>query len=135
MEAGPRAIAARFYDMAGRGQLERSLELFDPEVEWHWPPGMVESRVFRGHDDLLRGMRDFVEAWGSFRFVPHEWYEKGDWVLVVVRYVGSGRASGIPIDQPVPHLWEVRGGVVKRMFMFADAEKARRRFLAGDRPG
>jgi ketosteroid isomerase-like protein len=133
-EQGPRQVVECFYEDVGKGPLEDILGLFDPQVEWHWPPGMVESRVFRGHDDMLRGMREFLGAWGDFHFVPEEWHEERDWVLVLVRYVALGRASGIPIDELVPHLWEVRDGLVKRVFILADAEKARRRFLAGDRP-
>ena len=43
--------------------------------------------------------------------------------------------SGVYLEAPVAHLHEFTDdGLVKRWWMFGDADKARRRFVAGDRP-
>jgi ketosteroid isomerase-like protein len=60
--------------------------------------------------------------------------EDGDEVLAVARYRVRGAGSGVEIDAAVAHLFSFRDGLVTRWWMFGDADKARRRFLAGDRP-
>jgi ketosteroid isomerase-like protein len=134
MEEGPRQMVERFYALLSGADDEGIVERLHPEVEWHWPRTMVDSRVFRGREEFVRGTREFAEAWGDLRFELDELHEEGGWAFAVVRYVGSGRSSGIPLDEPIAHLWEIRDGLVTRLFMFGDVEKARQRFLAGDRP-
>jgi hypothetical protein len=56
-------------------------------------------------------------------------------VLALVRYRLRGAGSGIDIEQLVAHLLRVEDGLVRSWWMFGDADKARRRFLDGDRPG
>jgi hypothetical protein len=43
--------------------------------------------------------------------------------------------SGLYLEQQVAHLHQFEDGLLRRWWMFGDPEKARRRFLEGDRPG
>jgi ketosteroid isomerase-like protein len=42
---------------------------------------------------------------------------------VVLRYTGSGKATGKELDLPVVHVWEVRDGKIVRFRQFADTAK------------
>jgi ketosteroid isomerase-like protein len=66
---------------------------------------------------------------------PDELIEEGNDVLAMVRYRLRGAESGIDIEHPVAHLMRVEDGLIRAWWMFGDPEKARRRFVAGDRPG
>ena len=66
---------------------------------------------------------------------PLEFLEDGDYVLAMTQYRMRGAGSGVHLEAPVAHLHQFTDdGLVRRWWMFGDAEKARRRFLAGDRP-
>jgi hypothetical protein len=45
-----------------------------------------------------------------------------------------GRVA-VPRTRRARHLHQLEDGLLRRWWMFGDADKARRRFLAGDRPG
>jgi hypothetical protein len=47
---------------------------------------------------------------------------------------GTRQGSGVYLEEPVAHLHYLENGLLRRWWMFGDAEKAKRRFLAGDRP-
>jgi hypothetical protein len=59
---------------------------------------------------------------------------RGDWVLAILRYRMRGVGSGVYLEAFVAHLHQIEDGLLRRWWMFGDAEKARRRFVAGDRP-
>jgi hypothetical protein len=65
---------------------------------------------------------------------PEELIEEGNDVLALVRYRLRGAGRGIDIEQLVAHLLRVQDGRIRAWWMFGDADKTRRRSLAGDRP-
>jgi hypothetical protein len=134
VEAGNVAVVSAFYERANRDDVAGVLELIDREMEWHWPAGMVDTGVFHGHEGMRRGLGQWRESWADFRLEPKELIERDDEVLAIVHYVGTGRDSGVPLEADVAHLWELRNGKVVGLRMFGTVEKARQRFLAGDRP-
>lgn len=109
-------------------------DLCHPDLEWRWPPSMPGPSLYRGHEELGRGLRTFEDSWEELVLEPQEFLEEGDYVLAVVRYRARGAGSGVPLETPIAHLHLMEDGLVRRWWMFGDAEKARRRFLAGDRP-
>jgi ketosteroid isomerase-like protein len=113
------------------GGVDDFLALMHPDAEWHWPPGMADSGIFRGKEEIRRGVDTWTEPWGEFQMEPVELLERGEDVLAVVRYRARGRASGMEIDEHVAHLWEFREDLAVRMRMFGDVRKAKRRFTEG----
>jgi ketosteroid isomerase-like protein len=128
----PRAVVEEFYRRTNAG--ERDTAVFHPEVEWHWPPETPGAGVFHGREGIDRGLALWIESWGAFRMEPDELIEDGDEVLALVRYRLRGAESGIDLEHPVAHLMRIEEGLIRTWWMFGDPEKARRRFLAGDRP-
>ena len=132
--ASHRALVDEFYRRMN--VLDRTLpELCTPDVEWHWPTSTPGAANFRGRDEMLDGLNTWIESWGELHFDVEEAIEDGDWVLVMVSYRVRGAGSGLALEHVLAHLHEVENGLIKRWWMFGDAEKARRRFLEGDRPG
>jgi uncharacterized protein len=103
----------------------------DPEVVWEWARSMPEAGTYHGHDEVRAAAWRFREAWNDFRFVVEDVIERGDEVFALLRYVGKGRESGVPLDTRVGHLFELRGGKVVRWRMFGDADRSRARFARG----
>jgi ketosteroid isomerase-like protein len=112
-----------------------AVELFHPEVEWDWGASAPGQSVFRGHEQVREGLMLWRESWGDFQMEPKEVIEAGDDILVLANYRARGAESGVEFDATVAHLFRFHEGLVTRWWMFGDPGKARRRFLAGDRPG
>jgi ketosteroid isomerase-like protein len=130
----PREVVEDFYRRFNAG-VRIPEAFFHPEIEWHWPPDTLGASVFHGHEGIDQGLSIWTESWGEFQMEPEEFIEDGDELFVRVRYHLRGAGSGIDIEQPVAHLVRVENGLIRSWWMFGDPEKARRRFLAGDRPG
>jgi ketosteroid isomerase-like protein len=113
----------------------RPTHLFHPDVEWHWAASIPGPSVYRGHEELEKGLDTWIESWEELVVDPQEILEDGDYVLAVTQYRMRGAGSGVYLEAPVAHLHQFTDdGLIKGWWMFGDAEKARRRFLAGDRP-
>ena len=110
------------------------VERFHPEMVWHWPTGSPEQSVYRGRDQVREGLMLWRNSWDDFRMEPEELIEEGDCVFAMARYRARGAGSGIEVDDVIAHLFRIRDGRVLGWWMFGDADKARRRFLEGDRP-
>jgi ketosteroid isomerase-like protein len=111
-----------------------AVEHFHPEAEWHWGSAAPGQSVYRGREQLREGLMLWRESWGDFRMEPEEIVEADDDVFVMARYRARGVGSGVEFETTVAHLLRFRDGLVASWWMFGDAAKARRRFLAGDRP-
>ena len=105
-----------------------------PEIDWHCPRDTPGASAFLGYEGLNTGLSIWTESWGEFHMEPEEFLEAGDDVFVLVRYRLRGAESGIDFEHPVAHLIRLEDGLIRTWWMFGDPEKARRRFLAGDRP-
>ena len=110
-------------------------DLCHPEIEWRWPATTPGASLFRGHAEVERGLFTWVESWDELEMEPEEILEDGDYVLAMLRYRMRGAGSGLYLEELVAHLHQFEDGLLRRWWMFGDPEKARRRFLAGDRPG
>jgi ketosteroid isomerase-like protein len=54
------------------------------------------------------------EVWGEFRMEPDEFVDARDRVVVIGRWVGTGRGSGVEVNQPIADVFTPRGGRVVR---------------------
>jgi ketosteroid isomerase-like protein len=115
-------------------RLPDALELCHQEVEWFWPQSTPGASVFRGHAEVRRGFDQWSESWDELAMDPVEIFEEGEYALVMTMYRMRGVGSGVYIEERVAHLHQFEDGLLRRWWMFGDADKAKRRFLAGDRP-
>ena len=123
----------RLYAEWGRGDMSRA-DIFDPEIQSANYGVVAETQVaeFSGLQALRRGMADWL---GAFRMPlaldAEEIRESGDRFLVLVRWRGEGKESGVPIDAEGAHLWEFRGGSAVRFDVYRDREEALAAFRQG----
>jgi ketosteroid isomerase-like protein len=112
------------YDAFGRGDIPGVLAGFADGVEWHEAEGMPYGGVHRGGDAIVANVfGPIAEDFEGFAVTPEEFIPSGDTVAVVVRYTGTGRATGKDLDLPVVHVWDVSDGKVARFRQFADTVK------------
>jgi uncharacterized protein len=128
-----RALVEEIYRRLNEIDLS-AVERFHPDCEWHWGANAPGQSLYRGHEQVREGLMLWRESWGDFQMEPEEILEAGDDVLVMAHYQARGAGSGVEFETTVAHLFRIRDGLVTGWWMFGDADKARRRFLAGDRP-
>jgi hypothetical protein len=70
----------------------------------------------------LQGPED--SEWDEWRAEAEEYVELGDYLVVLARYHGRGRGSGIEISQEGAHVFKLRNDRVVRLEIFASRERA-----------
>jgi len=104
-----------------------SAEWADPEIEFVIADG---PSVFstKGVARMAEGWRDWLGAWEGFRMEANEFRElDGDRVLVLHRYSGRGKTSGLDLGQMQAQaaiLLHLRGGKVMRLVGYNDRAHA-----------
>jgi ketosteroid isomerase-like protein len=121
------------FEALERGGVEELLPFIHPEFETTTPPGLaVEPDTYRGHEGLRRYFDSFYEVMDSVRFIPDEFVEVGERVVVPLRVVARGKETGIEADQRVVQVWSLRDEKAIRVDVFATREEA---MEAAARPG
>jgi uncharacterized protein len=103
-------VVKRGYQAWNRGDIAAVLEAFDPNVEW-WDRGdWLDVTVRRGHDGLRAGWAEIAEAFSEFRMEPKEFIDAGEYVVVPIHRVGTGRVSRALIEEDEVHVFRMRDG-------------------------
>jgi uncharacterized protein len=97
-----------------RDDHESVLALLDPEVVFDASRRLINPKTHVGTKGRLQMLADRDEVWESFRTEPLEFIDAGDRVVVVGRWVGKGKGSGIEVDQPIAHIFTVHDRRVVR---------------------
>jgi ketosteroid isomerase-like protein len=98
-----------------------------PEIESVRADGLTPGS-WTGLAGMAESVRDFMGAWEDFRIEADEYRELDDErVLVLVRYIGRGKASGLEIEQmrgKGAHLYHLRDGKVAKRVLYFDRDRA-----------
>ena len=121
MAEGSVHVVRGVYEAFGRGDVAAVLGAMADDVEWHEAEGMPYGGVYRGGQAVAENvfgpvMRDIP----NFAVSPEELIGSGDTVAAVVRYTGTGQATGKQLDLPVVHVWDVRDGKIACFRQFID---------------
>jgi len=104
-----------------------SAEWAHPEIEWVRPDG-PEPGTWTGLAGMAQGFADWFNAWEDVRTEADECREiDGERVLVLSRFSGRGRRSGVELAQmqtPAANLFHVRDGKVTRIVSYWDRDRA-----------
>jgi ketosteroid isomerase-like protein len=112
-------LVRRIYDVWSREESAR--ELIAEDVEYVNPSYAVEPGTRRGRKSF-GAVRDIYEDFKIRveRFVDTD----GDDVVVLARYTGSGRGSGVELEGEHGYVWTVRDGQAVRFQWFQSHREA-----------
>jgi uncharacterized protein len=121
------ADVLRGYEAFNRGDIEASLDVLHPEIEWHTyiVPG-PGGGTYHGHDGVRELWADARRIFGEFRNVPEQVFDAGDRVVAFVRVEGVGRESGVAVTARIAHVYSFRDGMICCVESFEDREEALR---------
>jgi ketosteroid isomerase-like protein len=121
-------IVRRVFEAAARRDTDAVFSFYDPEIEWdasRTHRGVLTGRVARGHEALLKWLREWYAAWETVDDDLAELIETGkDGVISVMVQRGRGRASGIEVEDRLATIWTIREGKVVRAVWFPTREEA-----------
>lgn len=107
-------IVRRVIDAWNRDEQERVIRFLDPDVVFDATRRLINPRTYTGMEGMRAMLADRDEVWEEFRTEPDEFVDAGDRVVVIGRWVGRGKGSGIEVQQPVAHVFTLHGGRVVR---------------------
>src|SRR6476661_4642067 len=87
-----------------------------PEIEWvPAGPAAVESAVYRGYDEVARGLAAVWDTWEVFEFAASQVRDLGDSVVLLGHVKMRGGASNVELDQEFALHSLLRDGKVIRV--------------------
>lgn len=118
------AVRAGF-EALKRGDVDDLLERIHPEFEFTTPPTLsVEPDTYRGEEGVRRYFDSFYEVMDEVQFIPDEFIDAGERVVVPVTLRARGKETGLEVEQRVFQVWSVRDGKASRVEVFATLEEA-----------
>jgi uncharacterized protein len=112
------------YGAFARGDVPAVLRAFADDIEWHEAEGMPYGGPYHGGEAVAQNVfGPIAEDVEGFAIVPDEFMGSGETVAAVVRYTGTGKATGRVLDLPVVHIWDIRDGKLARFRQFIDTVK------------
>ena len=125
-------IVRRLFDDFNRRDFDAALEKVAADVDWGEPPDLPDSvGAYQGHEGMVKGFATFMGAWEELRVDPEEVVERGERVVVMTRWVGRSKGTGIEVDQRIAQVFDLRDGKVVKVRQFRELPDA---LAAADEP-
>lgn len=119
------ALAHAAWSAYDVGDIDAVLRVFHPDVVVHVPVDLANTGTYRGHDEFVRWMAAWNEAWESFEMRIIDTVPVGErHVVTHMRQTGIGRGSRIEVTSELGWLFEVREGLAARIELFGDFDAA-----------
>lgn len=96
-------------------------EMFELRMPADYPEG---EQVLRGREGLAQLGAMLRDAWGEWRFEPERLIDAGDRVVVLVRVVARGGASGVQVALETAHVVTVRDTRMASVRVYRDRAQA-----------
>jgi uncharacterized protein len=117
-------LVKRVYEAFGRGDVPAALGAFTDDIEWYEAEGMPYGGLHRGGEAVMQHvLGPITHDVEGFAVIPEEFVGTGGTVAAIVRYTGTGKATGKALDLPAVHLWDIRAGKLARFRQFIDTAK------------
>ena len=117
-------LARRGYEAFARGDLDSAIEIMHPEIEAHDPPEAPDATIYRGREAVRRDWEQFSNLFEDFSIDVEKSFDRGDEVVVFLRFRGRARESNAEVEAPMAHVWTIRDGKAVRLRQFLDRAEA-----------
>ena len=112
------------YGAFARGDVPAVLGAFAEDIEWYETEGMPYGGLHRGGEAVAQKVFGPITGdLDGFAVTPEELVGSGETVAAIVRYTGTGKATGKQLDLPAVHVWDIRDGKAARFRQFIDTVK------------
>jgi ketosteroid isomerase-like protein len=110
------------WSAADRERLPASLH---PDVVFHSAMTNIVGETVSGRDAILGLLDKWAEQFSVVRWEVDEYLDAGDARIVTLhRVFAKGRASGIELDRELGGVWDIRDGLVIKVWIYLDRDEA-----------
>jgi ketosteroid isomerase-like protein len=103
-------VVRTFFAMIDRGDAG-AWDLLPPNFVVDLSRRLIDPAMLRGPDEMRSFYRDMDATWaGGASLKVEELIDAGDKVLVLIRFGGRGKISGVDVEALVWNLWTFRDG-------------------------
>jgi len=118
-------VVQAMFEAFNSEDIDRMLAFTHPDFEVAVPPSLsAEPDVYRGLDGMRRYWETFQDAMEEIRFQPGRVADTEHGVLVEMHLTARGRQTGIPVEQRVIGVWEIRDGQAFHIRVFPSMREA-----------
>ncbi len=108
-----------------QGNFRPVTDVYGADLEWGWSDEFLDlAGVGPGSDSPSDRLLGWLGQWDDWRCEAEEYVPAGEFVVVMCRYTGRGKGSGVDIDTRGAHVWKMRDGRGIRLEVFSDRNKA-----------
>lgn len=111
-------------DAWNRQDDEAALQLFSVDTELDASGRILNPDIYTGIEGFMRFRRDIAEAWDRFELEIEDLFDSGSLVVVFVRSIGKGRASGIEVDFRSAWLVTMSDQKITRVRLYRERKEA-----------
>jgi ketosteroid isomerase-like protein len=104
-------------------------EIYAPDFVWDmgtFRDLMGLSEHYVGVEGVRRFLAEWIEPFDHWRIDVESLHDVDDKVVAVCRQTARSRASGAPVQMRLAQVFTLRGGLQRRMEMYADPAEALR---------
>jgi ketosteroid isomerase-like protein len=117
-------IVVDAYARFNAGEQRPELWFWHEDAEYHAAREDPDSAVHRGIDAVRGQFASWLEAYPDLKVEVLDAQANDEMVLLWVRFVGHGAASGIPLEMELAHLYTMRDGRAARVVEYFDRTEA-----------
>lgn len=115
----------KVYTEWSEGNFQPVTDVYGTDLDWGWSDefpdlGGVAHETAARSERLVR----WLSSWERWRVEPEDFIVSGDHVVVLCRYTGRGKGSGVDVDTQGAHVWTFREGKAIRLEIFSSPERA-----------
>jgi ketosteroid isomerase-like protein len=100
-------------------------EYYGEQVEVRMPADYPEGeQVLYGRQGMSRLLAMLRDSWTEWRFEAERFIDAGECVIVFIRVVARGGASGLATERDTAHVWAIRDGRLSSIQIYRDREDA-----------
>jgi ketosteroid isomerase-like protein len=116
-------IVRRMVEAFNSADMSRAISSFHADAEF--TSALTEARTYVGSEGLAEYVDDISLAWESWRSADDQFVDVDDERVVwLYRIIGTGRGSGVPVDQRLSVVWTMRYGLIWRGQSYLDHRQA-----------
>jgi ketosteroid isomerase-like protein len=112
------------YEALDRGDIDVVRDFIHPQAEMRDRPEIPDATTYVGWDGVVLSLRASRETFEDFHFVPERFFENEDKIVVIIKMIGKGRTSGVPVEERIAHLWTIEDGLAVALQAYTSPAEA-----------
>ncbi len=112
------------YEAFNVGDFELAAERIAPDASVSDRAEVPDAQTYSGREQVLAQFQAVSNEFEDYRIDPISIEIEGDYLVAHIRQSGRGRASGVPVEGELFHVWEVHDRAITDMRAFTTRDEA-----------